>query len=614
MLERRIQVPRTCLHSMSTKKIRNFCIIAHIDHGKSTIADRLIEYTGTLQKREMEAQVLDSMDLERERGITIKAQSVRILYKAQDGEEYTLNLIDTPGHVDFSYEVSRSLAACEGALLVVDAAQGVEAQTLANVYLALEHDLEIIPVINKIDLPSADPDRVKHEIEDIIGLDASEAVLCSAKSGIGIPDILEAIVNKVPAPPDKSDEPTRALIFDSRFDAYKGAIAYVRVQEGSIKMKDTIRMMHDNKDFDVTELGIFTPNLVPVQELPCGSVGCIAASIKNVKDCHVGDTVTLANNPAPEPLPGYRKAVSMVYCGLYPTESKDYENLRDALEKLQLNDAALEYEAETSLALGFGFRCGFLGLLHMDVIQERLEREYNLTLITTAPSVNYKVYKTNGEMLEVDNPAKLPPPTEIDYIEEPYVKATTIVPKDFVGTIMELSQDKRGEYQSMEYLDETRVSVVYHLPLSEIIYDYFDKLKSATKGYASLDYELIGYKQSPMVKMDILLNGDPVDALSIIVHKDRAATRGRALAEKLKELIPRQMFEIPIQAAVGTKIVARETVKAWRKDVLAKCYGGDISRKRKLLEKQKAGKKRMKSVGSVEIPQEAFMAILKVED
>lgn len=599
---------------MSTKKIRNFCIIAHIDHGKSTIADRLIEYTGTLQKREMEAQVLDSMDLERERGITIKAQSVRILYKAQDGEEYTLNIIDTPGHVDFSYEVSRSLAACEGALLVVDAAQGVEAQTLANVYLALEHDLEIIPVINKIDLPSADPDRVKQEIEDIIGLDASEAVLCSAKSGIGIPDILEAIVNKVPAPPDKSDEPTRALIFDSRFDAYKGAIAYVRVKEGSLKLKDTIRMMHDKKDFDVTELGIFTPNLLPVDELPCGSVGCIAASIKNVADCHVGDTVTLASNPAPEPLPGYRKAVSMVYCGLYPTESKDYENLRDALEKLQLNDAALEYEAETSLALGFGFRCGFLGLLHMDVIQERLEREYNLTLITTAPSVNYKVYKTNGEMLEVDNPAKLPPPTEIDYVEEPYVKATTIVPKDFVGTIMELSQEKRGEYQSMEYLDETRVSVVYHLPLSEIIYDYFDKLKSATKGYASLDYELIGYQQSPMVKMDILLNGDPVDALSIIVHKDRAATRGRALAEKLKELIPRQMFEIPIQAAVGTKIVARETVKAWRKDVLAKCYGGDISRKRKLLEKQKAGKKRMKSVGSVEIPQEAFMAILKVED
>ena len=599
---------------MSTKKIRNFCIIAHIDHGKSTIADRLIEYTGTLQKREMEAQVLDSMDLERERGITIKAQSVRILYKAQDGEEYILNLIDTPGHVDFSYEVSRSLAACEGALLVVDAAQGVEAQTLANVYLALEHDLEIIPVINKIDLPSADPDRVKHEIEDIIGLDASEAVLCSAKSGIGIPDILEAIVNKVPAPPDKSDEPTRALIFDSRFDAYKGAIAYVRVKEGTIKTKDTIRMMHDNKDFDVTELGIFTPNLVPVQELPCGSVGCIAASIKNVADCHVGDTVTLANNPAPEPLPGYRKAVSMVYCGLYPTESKDYENLRDALEKLQLNDAALEYEAETSLALGFGFRCGFLGLLHMDVIQERLEREYNLTLITTAPSVNYKVYKTNGEMLEVDNPAKLPPPTEIDYIEEPYVKATTIVPKDFVGTIMELSQDKRGEYQSMEYLDETRVSVVYHLPLSEIIYDYFDKLKSATKGYASLDYELIGYRTSKLQKMDILLNGEVVDALSTIVHKDFAYGRGKIICEKLKEIIPKQMFEVPIQAALQGKIIARTTIKAMRKNVLAKCYGGDISRKKKLLEKQKEGKKRMKAVGNVEIPQEAFMAILSVDD
>lgn len=598
---------------MSTERIRNFCIIAHIDHGKSTIADRLIEYTGTLQKREMEAQVLDSMDLERERGITIKAQSVRILHTAKDGEQYTLNLIDTPGHVDFSYEVSRSLAACEGALLVVDAAQGVEAQTLANVYLALEHDLEIIPVINKIDLPSADPERVKKEIEDIIGLDASEAVLCSAKSGIGIPEILEAIVEKIPAPPDKSAEPTRALIFDSRFDSYKGAIAYVRVKEGSLKVKDTIRMMHDSKDFEVTELGVFTPNLVPVRELPCGSVGCIAASIKNVRDCHVGDTVTLAERPAAEPLPGYRKAVSMVYCGLYPTESKDYENLRDALEKLNLNDAALEYEPETSLALGFGFRCGFLGLLHMDVIQERLEREYNLTLITTAPSVNYKVFKTNGEMLEVDNPAKLPPPTEIEHIEEPYVKATTIVPKDYVGTIMELSQDKRGEYQHMEYLDETRVSVIYHLPLSEIIYDYFDKLKSATKGYASLDYELIGYQTSPMVKMDILLNGEPVDALSIIVHKDRAAMRGRALAEKLKELIPRQMFEIPIQAAVGTKIVARETVKAWRKDVLAKCYGGDISRKRKLLEKQKEGKKRMKQVGNVEVPQKAFLAVLKLD-
>ena len=599
---------------MSTSHIRNFCIIAHIDHGKSTLADRLIEETGSLTKREMQAQVLDSMDLERERGITIKAQSVRLLHTAKDGQEYTLNLIDTPGHVDFSYEVSRSLAACEGALLVVDAAQGVEAQTLANVYLALEHDLEIIPVINKIDLPSADPERVKREIEDVIGLDASDAILASAKSGIGIQDILEAIVEKIPAPPDHSDKPARALIFDSRFDSYKGAIAYVRVQEGSLKVKDTIRMMHSSKDFEVTELGVFTPHLLPVQELPCGSVGCVAASIKNVRDCRVGDTITKADNPAEEPLPGYRKAVSMVYCGLYPTDSKDYENLRDALEKLNLNDAALEYEAETSLALGFGFRCGFLGLLHMDVIQERLEREYNLSLITTAPSVNYKVYKTNGEVIEVDNPAKLPPPTEIDYVEEPYVKATTIVPKDYVGAIMELSQDKRWEYISMEYIDESRVSIVYHLPLGEIIYDYFDKLKSATKGYASLDYELIGYQQSPMVKMDILLNGDPVDALSIIVHKDRAQLRGRALAEKLKELIPRQNFEIPIQAAVGTKIVARETVKAWRKDVLAKCYGGDISRKRKLLEKQKEGKKRMKAVGSVEIPQEAFMAILKVEN
>ncbi|EKU77584.1 translation elongation factor 4 [Veillonella seminalis] len=599
---------------MSTDHIRNFCIIAHIDHGKSTLADRLIEATGTLTKRVMEAQVLDSMDLERERGITIKAQSVRLLHTAKDGNQYTLNLIDTPGHVDFSYEVSRSLVACEGALLVVDAAQGVEAQTLANVYLALEHDLEIIPVINKIDLPSADVERVKKEIEDIIGLDASDAILASAKSGIGIQDILEAIVERIPAPEDKSDQPTRALIFDSRFDSYKGAIAYVRVKEGSLKKRDIIRMMHDNKDFEVTELGVFTPNLLPVDELSCGSVGCVAASIKNVGDCHVGDTITKADDPAAEPLPGYRKAVSMVYCGLYPTDSKDYDNLRDALEKLNLNDAALEYEPETSIALGFGFRCGFLGLLHMDVIQERLEREYNLTLITTAPSVNYKVHKTNGEILEIDNPSKLPPPTEIDFIEEPYVKATTIVPKDFVGAIMELSQDKRGEYQSMEYLDETRVSIVYHLPLGEIIYDYFDKLKSATKGYASLDYELIGYQASPMVKMDILLNGEPVDALSIIVHKDRAATRGRALAEKLKELIPRQMFEIPIQAAVGNKIVARETVKAWRKDVLAKCYGGDISRKRKLLEKQKEGKKRMKAVGSVEIPQEAFMAILKVDD
>ncbi len=599
---------------MSTERIRNFCIIAHIDHGKSTLADRLIEQTGTLTKREMEDQVLDSMDLERERGITIKAQSVRILHTAKDGKQYTLNIIDTPGHVDFSYEVSRSLAACEGALLVVDAAQGVEAQTLANVYLALEHDLEIIPVINKIDLPSADPERVKKEIEDIIGLDASDAILVSAKAGIGITDVLEAVVERIPSPPDYSNRPLKALVFDSRFDSYKGAIAYVRVKEGEVKSKDLIRMMHSGKDFEVTELGVFTPQLLPVNKLECGAVGCIAASIKNVRDCRVGDTVTLANNPAQEPLAGYRKATSMVYCGLYPIDSKDYDNLRDALEKLNLNDAALEYEPETSLALGFGFRCGFLGLLHMEVIQERLEREYNLRLITTAPSVNYKVVKTNGEILWIDNPAKLPPVTEIEHIEEPYVKATTIVPKDYVGAIMELSQDKRGEYQTMEYLDDTRVSIVYHLPLGEIIYDYFDKLKSATKGYASLDYELLGYEQSPMVKLDILLNGEPVDALSIIVHREKPTGRGRILAEKLKEIIPRQMFEIPIQAAIGNKIIARETVKAMRKDVLAKCYGGDISRKRKLLEKQKEGKKRMKSVGSVEIPQEAFMAILKVGD
>ncbi len=599
---------------MSTERIRNFCIIAHIDHGISTLADRLIEQTGTLTKREMEDQVLDSMDLERERGITIKAQSVRILHTAKDGKQYTLNIIDTPGHVHFSYEVSRSLAACEGALLVVDAAQGVEAQTLANVYLALEHDLEIIPVINKIDLPSADPERVKKEIEDIIGLDASDAILVSAKAGIGITDVLEAVVERIPSPPDYSNRPLKALVFDSRFDSYKGAIAYVRVKEGEVKSKDLIRMMHSGKDFEVTELGVFTPQLLPVNKLECGAVGCIAASIKNVRDCRVGDTVTLANNPAQEPLAGYRKATSMVYCGLYPIDSKDYDNLRDALEKLNLNDAALEYEPETCLALGFGFRCGFLGLLHMEVIQERLEREYNLRLITTAPSVNYKVVKTNGEILWIDNPAKLPPVTEIEHIEEPYVKATTIVPKDYVGAIMELSQDKRGEYQTMEYLDDTRVSIVYHLPLGEIIYDYFDKLKSATKGYASLDYELLGYEQSPMVKLDILLNGEPVDALSIIVHREKAAGRGRILAEKLKEIIPRQMFEIPIQAAIGNKIIARETVKAMRKDVLAKCYGGDISRKRKLLEKQKEGKKRMKSVGSVEIPQEAFMAILKVGD
>lgn len=598
---------------MATKFIRNFSIIAHIDHGKSTLADRLIEKTGRLSQREMENQVLDNMDLERERGITIKAQSVRLNYVAKDGNEYILNLIDTPGHVDFNYEVSRSLAACEGAILIVDAAQGIEAQTLANVYLALEHDLEIIPVINKIDLPSADPDRVKQEIEEVIGLDASDALLVSAKTGIGIDDVLEAIVERIPAPEEKSEAPLRALIFDSHFDAYKGAIANVRVMEGELRKDMAIRMMAHGKSFDVTELGIFTPAMRPVDKLECGAVGYVAASIKNVSECRVGDTITDCNNPADEPLPGYRKATPMVYCGLYPVDSKDYDNLRDALEKLNLNDAALEYEPETSTALGFGFRCGFLGLLHMDVIQERLEREYNLKLITTAPSVIYHVYLTDGTMKEVDNPAELPDPTKIDHIEEPFVKTTTILPKELVGTVMDLCQNRRGEYQTMDYLDENRVSLVYRLPLCEIIYDFFDKLKSSTRGYASLDYELAGYQQSAMVKLDILLNGEAVDALSTIVHKDSAQFRGRALAEKLKELIPRQMFEIPIQAAVGNKIIARETVRAMRKDVLAKCYGGDISRKRKLLEKQKEGKKRMKQVGSVEIPQEAFMAILKVE-
>ncbi len=598
---------------MATKFIRNFSIIAHIDHGKSTLADRLIEKTGRLSQREMENQVLDNMDLERERGITIKAQSVRLNYLAKDGQEYILNLIDTPGHVDFNYEVSRSLAACEGAILIVDAAQGIEAQTLANVYLALEHDLEIIPVINKIDLPSADPDRVKQEIEDVIGLDASDALLVSAKTGIGIEDVLEAIVQRIPAPKDCTNDPLRALIFDSHFDAYKGAIANIRIMEGELTKDMSIRMMAHGKSFEVTELGIFTPAMRPVDKLECGAVGYVAASIKNVSECRVGDTITDCSNPASEPLPGYRKATPMVYCGLYPVDSKDYDNLRDALEKLNLNDAALEYEPETSTALGFGFRCGFLGLLHMDVIQERLEREYNLKLITTAPSVIYHVYLTDGTMKEVDNPAELPDPTKIDHIEEPFVKTTTILPKELVGTVMDLCQNRRGEYQTMDYLDENRVSLVYRLPLCEIIYDFFDKLKSSTRGYASLDYELAGYQTSSMVKLDILLNGEPVDALSTIVHRDSAQFRGRALAEKLKELIPRQMFEIPIQAAVGNKIIARETVRAMRKDVLAKCYGGDISRKRKLLEKQKEGKKRMKQVGSVEIPQEAFMAILKVE-
>ncbi len=599
---------------MDQKHIRNFSIIAHIDHGKSTIADRLIEYTGTLSEREMEAQVLDSMDLERERGITIKAQTVRLDYRGEDGELYELNLIDTPGHVDFNYEVSRSLAACEGALLVVDAAQGVEAQTLANVYLALEHDLEIVPVINKIDLPSAEPERVKNEIEDTIGLDASAAVLTSAKTGLGIKEVLDAVVAFVPPPEGDPEAPLRALIFDSYFDPYKGVIANVRVKEGTIKKGMKLKLMATGKTFDVTDVGCFRPQPVDTGALGTGEVGFIAGALKDVRDVHVGDTVTSAETPAQEALPGYRGVTPMVFCGLYPEDSKDYDNLREALEKLQLNDAALVFEPETSIALGFGFRCGFLGLLHMDVIQERLEREYNLGLIMTAPSVVYHVYRTDGTMIEVSNPADLPPQTEIDHIEEPCVKATVIVPKDYVGAVMEISQEKRGVFQTMDYLDATRVTVVYHIPLNEILYDYFDRLKSATRGYASLDYELIDYQTSNLVKLDILLNGDAVDALSTIVHRDRAAQRGRQLATKLKEIIPQQMFEIPIQAAIGSKIIARENVRARRKDVLAKCYGGDITRKRKLLEKQKEGKKRMKAVGSVELPQEAFMAVLKIDE
>ena len=598
---------------MDQQHIRNFSIIAHIDHGKSTLADRLIEYTGTLTKREMEEQILDSMDLERERGITIKAQAVRSIYTARDGKEYMLNFIDTPGHVDFTYEVSRALAACEGALLVIDATQGIEAQTLANVYLALDNDLEIIPVINKIDLPSADPERVKHEIEDVIGIDASEAVLTSAKTGIGIEDVLEAIVAKIPAPKGDAQKPLKALVFDSKFDAYKGVVLYFRVIDGRVRKGMKIRMMATGAEFEVTEVGVFKPNPVIVDELDAGQVGFLAAAIKNVKDARVGDTITDANNPAAEALPGYRKATPMVYCGLYPVENSDYDNLRDALEKLQLNDASLVFEPETSVALGFGFRCGFLGLLHMDVIKERLEREYNLALITTAPNVIYEVFRTNGDVELVDNPSNFPDPTVIDHVEEPYVNATIIVPKDYVGAVMELSQEKRGEYENMTYLDETRVMIHYALPLSEIIFDYFDRLKSATRGYASLDYELAGYRASDLVKVDILLNGDPVDALSAIVHREKATVRGRQLVEKLRSLIPRQMFEIPVQAAIGNKIIARENVRALRKDVLAKCYGGDISRKRKLLEKQKEGKKRMKQVGSVELPQEAFMAILKMD-
>ncbi|MBC1601716.1 elongation factor 4 [Listeria welshimeri] len=596
------------------KKIRNFSIIAHIDHGKSTLADRILEQTGALTHREMKNQLLDSMDLERERGITIKLNAVQLNYKAKDGETYIFHLIDTPGHVDFTYEVSRSLAACEGAILVVDAAQGIEAQTLANVYLALDNDLEILPVINKIDLPAADPERVRAEIEDVIGLDASDAVLASAKSGIGIEDILEQIVEKVPEPSGDVNKPLKALIFDSVFDAYRGVIANIRIMDGVVKAGDRIKMMSNGKEFEVTEVGVFSPKATPRDELLVGDVGYLTAAIKNVGDTRVGDTITLANNPAEEALDGYRKLNPMVYCGLYPIDSSKYNDLRDALEKLELNDSALQFEAETSQALGFGFRCGFLGLLHMEIIQERIEREFNIDLITTAPSVIYHVNLTDGSNIVVDNPADMPEPGVIESVEEPYVKATVMVPNDYVGAVMELAQNKRGNFITMEYLDDIRVSIVYEIPLSEIVYDFFDQLKSSTKGYASFDYELIGYKASKLVKMDILLNAEKVDALSFIVHRDFAYERGKIIVEKLKELIPRQQFEVPIQAAIATKIVSRSTIKALRKNVLAKCYGGDVSRKRKLLEKQKEGKKRMKQIGSVEVPQEAFMAILKMDE
>ena len=596
------------------QRTRNFSIIAHIDHGKSTLADRLIEQTGVVAHRDMKEQLLDNMDLERERGITIKLQSIRLIYKAEDGEEYYLNLIDTPGHVDFNYEVSRSLAACEGALLVVDAAQGVEAQTLANVYLAIEQDLEVVPVINKIDLPSARPDEIKEEIEDIIGIDASYAPLISAKDGINIKDVLEAVVKYVPAPSGDIEKPLKALIFDSYYDSYKGVIAYVRVFDGKVKKGDKIRMMNTKKEFEVVEAGIISPNHIPVSELQAGDVGYITASIKDIRSCRVGDTVTLAENPTETPMPGYKKVTPMVYCGVYPAEGEKYENVRDALEKLQVNDAALEFEPETSVALGFGFRCGFLGLLHMEIIQERLEREFNLDMITTAPSVVYRVVKHSGEVLMIQNPANLPPQAEIDHIEEPIVKADIIVPKDFVGAVMELAQDRRGEMINMEYLDPKRVTLHYNLPLNEVVYDFFDSLKSRTKGYGSFDYEFKEYVESTLVKLDILINKEQVDALSFIVHETTAQKRGRIMCEKLKDEIPKHQFPVPIQAAVGSKVIARETISAYRKDVLAKCYGGDISRKRKLLEKQKEGKKRMRQVGNVEVPQKAFMSVLKLDD
>ncbi|AUN13300.1 GTP-binding protein LepA [[Clostridium] sordellii] len=594
-------------------RTRNFSIIAHIDHGKSTLADRLIQYTGLVSEREMKDQLLDNMDLERERGITIKLQNIRLVYKAKDGQEYFLNLIDTPGHVDFNYEVSRSLAACEGALLVVDAAQGVEAQTLANVYLALDQDLEILPVINKIDLPSARPDEIKAEIEDIIGLDASEAPLISAKSGLNIEDVLEDIVKNVPAPKGDTEAPLKALIFDSYYDAYKGVVAYVRVFEGTVKKGMTIKMMNTNKKFEVTEVGVMAPGQRELDELAAGDVGYIAASIKDIRSCCVGDTITDADNPTDEPMPGYKKATPMVYCGIYPGEGEKYENVRDALEKLQVNDAALEFEAESSAALGFGFRCGFLGLLHMEIIQERLEREFDLNIITTAPSVIYRVTKTDGEVVMVQNPANLPERDEIDIIEEPMVKGDIIVPKDYVGTVMELCQERRGDMINMEYIDEKRVMLHYDLPLNEVVYDFFDALKSRTRGYGSLDYELKGYVPSKLVKLDILINKEQVDALSFIVHESKAYSRGKSMCEKLKGEIPRHQFAVPIQAAVGNKVVARETISALRKDVLAKCYGGDISRKKKLLEKQKEGKKRMRQIGSVEVPQKAFMSVLKLD-